>query len=191
MINRTTKVTAMPKFAANLSMMYVEVPFLERFAAAAADGFGAVEYLFPYAFSAQSIAQRLNTHSLTQALFNLPPGNWDAGERGMACHPGREEAFEQSVGHALEYALATGCLRLHAMAGLRPKDVTSDVMDQTFVNNIRKAAALLAPHNISLLIEPINARDMPGYYLSTQQQAHDLLAAIKAPNLKVQMDFYH
>jgi hydroxypyruvate isomerase len=181
----------MPRFAANLSMLYTELPFLDRFAAAAADGFDAVEYLFPYDFTAAEIAVRLKDHGLTQALFNLPPGDWAAGERGMACHPGREAGFADSVEQALVYAQATGCQRLHAMAGLKPAGVSEADLHTTYVNNLRAAAARLAPHGITLLIEPINSRDMPGFYLNLQQQAHDVLAEVGAANLKVQMDFYH
>lgn len=185
----------MPRLAANLSMMYTELPFLERFAAAATDGFKAVEFLFPYEHAASEIASRLQAHGLTQALFNLPPGDWAAGERGMACHPGREAEFAQSVLAALPYARATGCRRLHAMAGLLPPAVAQGVTQaqarQTYINNLRAAAAVLAGDGITLLIEPINTRDMPGYFLNWQQQAHDIVAEVGAANLKVQMDFYH
>lgn len=181
----------MPRFAANLSMLYNEVPFLERFAAAAADGFKAVEYLFPYEYPPQEIVARLQAHGLVQALFNLPPGDWAAGERGMACHPGREAQFAQSVQDALPYAQATGCRHLHAMAGLLPAGVTPQQARATYVSNLRAAARVLAPHGITLLIEPINTRNMPGYFLNFQQQAHDVLADVGEPNLKVQMDFYH
>jgi 2-dehydrotetronate isomerase len=181
----------MPRFAANLSMMYTEVPFLDRFSAAAADGFGAVEYLFPYEFAVEEIVKRLHDHGLTQTLFNLPPGDWAAGERGMACIPGREAEFAASLDQALPYAQATGCQRLHAMAGLTPAGVDEAAMRRTYVANLKAAAARLAPLGITLLIEPINTRDMPGFYLNWQQQAHDVLAEVGAPNLKVQMDFYH
>jgi hydroxypyruvate isomerase len=181
----------LPRFAANLSMMYTEVPFLERFAAAARDGFDAVEYLFPYEHTVDEIATRLKEHGLTQALFNLPPGDWAAGDRGMACQPGREAAFAASVDQALTYALATGCRRLHAMAGLVPAGAEGEVLFTTYVGNLKAAAQRLAAHGITLLIEPINTRDMPGFYLNWQQQAHDVLAAVNEPNLKVQMDFYH
>ncbi len=181
----------MPRFAANLSMMYTEVPFLERFAAAAADGFTAVEFLFPYECPAAELGALLKQHQLTQALFNLPPGDWAAGERGMACHPGREGEFADGVSLALEYARATGCRSLHAMAGLIPPDVPAAALRATYVANLRAAAAAVAAHGITLMIEPINTRDMPGFYLNWQQQAHDLVAEIGAPNVKVQMDFYH
>ena len=181
----------MPKFAANLSMMYTEVEFLERFAAAASDGFTAVEFLFPYEHTPVEIVGRLKAHQLTLTLFNLPPGNWAAGERGMACHPGRESEFDASVSQAINYATATGCRRLHAMAGLVPPNIHVDVLRATYVSNLRSACSRLAPMGITLLIEPINTRDMPGYFLNHQQQAHDLIAEVCAPNLKVQMDFYH
>jgi 2-dehydrotetronate isomerase len=181
----------MPRFAANLSMMYTEMPFLDRFSAAAADGFAAVEYLFPYEFAVEEIVKRLHDHGLTQALFNLPPGDWAAGERGMACIPGREAEFAASLDQALPYAQATGCQRLHAMAGLTPAGVDEAAMRRTYVANLKAAAARLAPLGITLLIEPINTRDMPGFYLNWQQQAHDVLAEVGAPNLKVQMDLYH
>lgn len=181
----------MPRFAANLTMMYTEVPFLDRFAAAARDGFDAVEYLFPYEHTPDEIAQRLKDHSLTQALFNLPPGDWVAGERGMACHPGREVEFATALEQAMPYIKATGCQRVHAMAGLVPAGSDATAQHATYVANLRHAAARLAPLGVSLLIEPINSRDMPGYFLSLQQQAHDVLAQVGAPNLKVQMDLYH
>ncbi|GAB4090892.1 hydroxypyruvate isomerase family protein [Hydrogenophaga soli] len=181
----------MPQFAANLTLLYTELPFLDRFAAAAADGFRAVECLFPYEHPPEAIAARLQAHGLTQALFNLPPGDWAAGERGMACHPGREAEFAASVQTALRYALATGCQRLHAMAGLAPAGVDADTRQRTYVANLKAAARVLAPHGITLLIEPINTRDMPGYFLNRQQQAHDTVAAVGEPNVRVQMDFYH
>jgi 2-dehydrotetronate isomerase len=181
----------MPRFAANLSMMYAEHAFLDRFAAAAADGFQAVEYLFPYEHAPAALADRLQAHGLTQVLFNLPPGDWAAGERGMACHPGREAEFAQTVQTALPYARATGCRRLHAVAGLVPAGVSAEQARATYVNNLRAAARVLADEGITLLIEPINTRDMPGYFLNWQQQAHEIVAEVGAPNLKVQMDFYH
>ena len=150
-----------------------------------------MEYLFPYDFQPAEIAARLQEHGLTQALFNLPPGDWAAGERGMACLPGREAEFAASVDRALTYAQATGCQRLHAMAGLKPAGASEAQLRATYVANLSAAAERLAPHGIALLIEPINTRDMPGFYLNWQQQAHDVLAEVGSPNLKVQMDFYH
>ncbi|MEW6694111.1 MAG: 2-oxo-tetronate isomerase [Pseudomonadota bacterium] len=181
----------MPQFAANLSLMYTEHDFLDRFAAAAADGFRAVEFLFPYDHAPQTIAQRLRDNGLRQALFNLPPGDWAAGERGLAALPGREAEFAASVQQALPYALATGCRRLHVMAGIAPAGADRAAMHRTYVANLRHAVEQLAPHGITVLIEPINTRDMPGYFLHFQQQAHDIVAEVGHPNLKVQMDLYH
>ena len=190
----------MPRFAANLSMMYTEHPFARRFAAAAADGFEAVEFLFPYEHAPHEVAGWLRDAGLTQALFNLPPGDFAAGERGLAALPGREAEFAAAVERALEYALATGCRCLHAMAGLVPESARGSdeaavrvraQMRATYVRNLSHAAAQLAPHGIAVLIEPINTRDIPGYFLSFQQQAHDILADVRAANLRVQMDLYH
>lgn len=190
----------MPRFAANLSMMYTEHPFARRFAAAAADGFEAVEFLFPYEHAPHEVAGWLRDAGLTQALFNLPAGDFAAGERGLAALPGREAEFDAAVERALEYALATGCRRLHAMAGLVPESARgSDAaavrvradMRAAYVRNLSHAAARFAPHGIAVLIEPINVRDIPGYFLNFQQQAHDIAAEVRAANLLVQMDFYH
>ena len=181
----------MPKFAANLSMMYVEHSFLERFAAARADGFSAVEFLFPYEHAPEEIAARLKDSGLTQALFNLPPGDWNAGERGISALPGREAEFAKGVDTALAYALVTGCKTLHAMAALVSPGADRDAMRRTYVGNLRAAAATLLPHGITLVIEPINTRDMPGYFLNYQQQARDVVAEVGAANLKVQLDLYH
>ena len=181
----------MPRFAANLSMLYTEHSFLDRFAAAATDGFEGVECLLPYEFAPEAIASRLQAYGLEQVLFNLPPGDWTRGERGMACHPGREAEFAASVETALRYAKALGCRRLHAMSGLLPAGVTIAQARNTLVANLRAAARRVAAEGITLLIEPINHRDMPGYFLNYQQQAHDLVAEVGEPNLQVQMDFYH
>lgn len=184
----------MPRFAANLSMMYQEHAFLDRFAAAAADGFRAVEYLFPYEFPAAAITARLRAAGLEQTLFNLPPGDWAAGERGIAALPGREAEFDAGVERALAYACATGCKRLHAMAGLVPSGADAaakEAMRAAYVANLARAAARLAPAGITLLIEPINPRDMPGYFLNRQTDAHAIVAETGAANLAVQMDFYH
>ncbi|WP_110649670.1 2-oxo-tetronate isomerase [Salinicola peritrichatus] len=181
----------MPRFAANLSMMFNEVPFLERFAKAAACGFEGVEFLFPYAFDADDIAAELRRHGLSQALFNLPPGNWDAGERGLAALPGREAEFRESVDTALRYAEALDCPRLHAMAGLVPEGACRETLRGVYLENLRFAARRLAEHGRTLLIEPINTRDMPGYFLNHQAEGHAILAELNEPNVKVQMDFYH
>jgi hydroxypyruvate isomerase len=181
----------MPKFAANLSMLYNDVDFLDRFAAAAADGFKAVEYLFPYAFTAEELAARLKAAGLQQVLFNAPPGDWDAGERGIACLPGREAEFREGIAQALVYAKALDCPRVHVMAGLVPAGKSHDEVRSTYVANMRYAAAEAAELEVNILIEPINGRDMPGFFLSRQDQAHALIAEIGAPNVKVQMDLYH
>lgn len=181
----------MPRFAANLSMMYTEHAFEDRFAAAAADGFEAVEYLFPYAYDPHNLARRLRTNGLEQVLFNLAPGDWDRGERGMACHPGREAEFMASVEQAAHYADILGCRRLHAMAGVLPHGVSPQQAHAVYVGNLRSAAQRLAAQGMTLLIEPINTRDMPGYFLHHQQQAHDVVAEVGESNLRVQLDFYH
>jgi hydroxypyruvate isomerase len=181
----------MPKFAANLSMMFQEAAFLDRFAAAAAAGFRAVEYLFPYEVPAAQISRQLEQHGLTQALFNLPPGDWRAGERGLASLPGREADFIAGAERALEYALATGCKRLHAMAGLWPADRDKSKGETVYVANLRRAADLVAPHGIAVLIEPINLRDMPGYFLNTTGQALAILDRVERDNVKLQLDLYH
>lgn len=181
----------MPRFAANLSMMYAEHPFLDRFGAAAADGFDAVEYLFPYEHTPGDIAERLQRHGLTQALFNLPPGNWAAGERGLACLPGRQAEFAEALERALPYVQATGCRRLHCMAGLEPAGADRAALRQTYVANLRLACDRLTPLGATVLIEPINPRDMPGYHLSLQADAHAVCAEVARPNIAVQMDFYH
>jgi hydroxypyruvate isomerase len=181
----------MPKFAANLSMMFTEVPFLERFAAAANAGFTGVEYLFPYEYPAELIAAELKTNTLENVLFNLPPGNWASGERGTTCLPGREEEFRAGVATAIQYAKELNTTRLHAMAGVVPKNVSPADAKATYVANLKFAAAELARHDISLLIEAINTRDIPGFFLNTQTQAFDILQEVNAENLMLQMDLYH
>jgi hydroxypyruvate isomerase len=181
----------MPRFAANLSMLYTELPFLERFGAAAADGFAGVEYLFPYEFSAADIAARLKKHGLQQVLFNAPPGNWAAGDRGMACLPEREAEFAQGLEMALAYATALQCPRIHVMAGIVPAGESAGSVRSTYVANLRLAARLAAKHGVAVMIEPINTRDMPGYFLNLQSDAHALLTEIGEPNVQVQMDLYH
>lgn len=181
----------MPKFAANLTMMFNEVPFPQRFAAAARAGFKAVEFLFPYDHAPAEVAGWLKENELFNALFNMPPGDWAAGERGLASLPGREEQFRAGVATALEYAKAQGTPCLHAMAGLLPAAADRAAHRAVYVENLRHAARALAPHGLTLLIEPINSRDMPGYFLSTQAEAHAIREEVGEPNLKVQMDFYH
>lgn len=181
----------MPKFAANLTMMFNEVPFPERFAAAAKAGFKAVEFLFPYDHAPQEVAQWLKQNKLENVLFNMPPGNWAAGERGMAALPGREDEFRASVARALDYAQALGTQRLHAMAGLLTADHDPNRCRETYIENLRYAAREVGKQGRMLLIEPINTRDIPGYYLNTQAEAHAIRESVGEPNLKVQMDFYH
>ena len=182
----------MPRFAANLSMMYAEHGFLDRFAAAARDGFHAVEYLFPYAFDRAELAQRLADRGLEQVLFNAPPGDWDGGERGIACLPGREDEFRRSfVEQALPYAAALKCPRVHVMAGLAPPNGERAALRAVYVANLAWAARQAAAEGIDVLIEPINTRDIPGFFLNRQDDAHEIVAEIGAANLKVQMDLYH
>ena len=190
----------MPRFAANLSMMYPDLPFLDRFEAAAKDGFTAVEYLFPYAFAKEELVERLQANNLQQVLFNAPPGGtdaasidraWNGGDKGITCIPGREDEFRAGVALALDYAQALGCPRIHLMAGLLPAGVSREAAQRTYVANLRWAAAEAARYGRDVLIEPINTRDIPGFFLNRQDQAHALVAEVGAANLKVQMDLYH
>jgi hydroxypyruvate isomerase len=181
----------MPKFAANLSMMFNEVPFLDRFAAAREAGFEAVEYLFPYDYEPEVVAGKLRDNHLENVVYNMPPGNWSAGERGIASIPGREEEFRAGVAKALAYAPVLGVKRLHAMAGIPPAGADPATCRATLIENLKFAAAELAPHNITLLLEAINTRDMPGFFVSTQADSFAVWAAVDAPNLKMQMDCYH
>jgi hydroxypyruvate isomerase len=181
----------MPRFAANLTMMYNEYAFPDRFAAAARDGFAAVEYLFPYDFSAQELKARLDANGLVQALFNAPPGDWAAGERGLASLPGREDAFARGVDRALEYAAVLGNDKIHVMAGLAgPGDDHARHRD-TYLSNLALAADRARSAGITIVIEPINTRDMPGYFLSRQDDAQAICREVGAANLKVQFDCYH
>ncbi|TWO70832.1 hydroxypyruvate isomerase family protein [Caenimonas sedimenti] len=181
----------MPRFAANLSMLYPEHAFLDRFEAAARDGFRGVEFLFPYEHPAAELAARLKANGLQQVLFNTVPGDFQAGERGLAALPGREAEFRAGVEKALEYAEALACPRLHVMAGLVPEGMDRATMRATYLANLRWAAGLAARQGVALLIEPINTRDIPGYFLNRQDHAHELLSEVGALNLQVQMDLYH
>lgn len=181
----------MPKFSANLSMLYTEWPFLERFAQAAEDGFRAVEYVSPYEHPAEVVAAALSANGLTQALFNLPAGDWAAGDRGLAALPERIDEFRQSVPKAIDYAQALGCDRLNCLAGIVPPEADRVAAEETFVGNLAFAASLFAEAGIKLLIEPINQRDMPGFFLSTTRQAERILARVGSDNLYIQYDFYH
>jgi hydroxypyruvate isomerase len=181
----------MPRFAANLTMMYGEHPFLDRFEAAARDGFRAVEFLFPYEFDAHDIRSRLDAHGQTQVLFNAPPGDWAKGERGLASLPGRQGDFQASVRLALEYAAVLGNERLHVMAGLIEPGLFRGAHRAVYLENISWAATQAGAQGITVLIEPINGRDMPGYFIHRQEEAHAICAEIGASNLRVQFDFYH
>ena len=191
----------MPKFAANLSMMYTELPFLDRFEAAAQDGFKAVEYLFPYAYPAAELTARLKANNLSQVLFNAPAGGtdtvsiakaWDLdGSKGTGCIPGREAEFKAGVALALAYADALSCPRIHLMAGLIPDGITREDAQATYVKNLRWAAGEAAKAGIDVLMEPINTRDIPRFFLNRQDHAHDVIGRVGAANLKVQMDLYH
>ncbi len=194
----------MPRFAANLSMMYAELPFLERFEAAAKDGFRAVEFLFPYAFDAAELSARLKINGLQQVLFNAPPGGvdrasiaaaWDGSQRGSACLAGHENEFRLGVEMALSYAESLGCPRIHLMAGVvapgADRGAELAKVRATYIANLRWAAALAAAAGVAVLIEPINTRDIPGFFLNRQDQAHAIVAEVGAPNLQVQMDLYH
>ncbi len=181
----------MPRFAANLAMMYNEVGFLDRFEAASRSGFTGVEYLFPYSFDRDELAERLNRYGLTQVLFNLPPGNWRAGDRGIACLPDRVQEFRDGVAQALEYAQALGCRQLNCLAGIRPEGVELHTVQATLVSNLRLAADQLEKAGVRLLIEPINTRDIPGFYLCHSQQALDVIERTGSDNIALQYDIYH
>ena len=181
----------MPRFAANLTMLFNEVPFLDRFEQAAAAGFDAVEFLFPYAFDAGDIRQRLQQHRLQLVLHNLPAGDWDAGERGIGCHPDRAAEFRDGVGRAITYAKALGVGQLNCLAGKAPPGVADAVLRKTFVDNLKYAAAELGKADLRLLIEPINSYDIPGFYLTRTAQALAILDEVGADNAFVQYDIYH
>ncbi|HTP49750.1 MAG TPA: hydroxypyruvate isomerase [Anaeromyxobacteraceae bacterium] len=181
----------MPRFAANLTMLFNEVDFLDRFGEAARAGFRGVEYLFPYSHPREAIAERLARHGLEQVLHNLPAGDWAKGERGIACHPERKGEFREGVGLAVEYARALRCPRLNCLAGIAPAGAEPGQLRETLVANLRYAAAELARAGIDLLVEPINTRDIPGFYLCHTAQAIALLEEVGAPNLKLQYDAYH
>ncbi len=179
----------MPRFAANLSMMFTEVPFLDRFEAAAKAGFNAVEFLFPYEHPAEEVGKRLQKHGLTQALFNLPPGDWAAGEKGLAALPDRFADLMQSLRVALPYAQATGVKRLHLMAGIAERGDPKAVA--AFGKSVISAAEFFAPHDVDIVIEPINPRNVPGYFLNDFSFARELIKDLNVPNLKLQFDIYH
>ena len=181
----------MPKFAANLSMLFTEVPFLDRFERAAQTGFTAVEFLFPYTFAAAEIKQRLDVNGLTLVLHNLPAGDWEAGERGIACLPDRIDEFRAGVAQAIEYATVLGVAQLNCLAGKAPAGADTALLHRTFVANLKFAASELKAAGLRLLIEPINSYDIPGFYLNRTAQAVAILDEVGADNAYVQYDIYH
>ena len=181
----------MPKFAANLTMMFNEVDFLDRFDAAADAGFSGVEFLFPYDYEAGEIAERLGRRGLTLALHNLPAGDWAAGERGIACHPDRVDEFRAGVGKAAEYAAALGCAQVNCLAGIKPEGVSDDAAADTLAANLAFAADRLKDAGVRLLIEPINTIDIPGFALNYPQQARAVIERVGSDNLFLQHDLYH
>lgn len=181
----------MPRFAANLSMMFAEAPFLDRFARARAAGFAAVEFLFPYEHPAKEIAHRLRDSGLSQVLFNAPPGDWAAGERGCAALPGRSEEFREGIKRALEYAEALSCPLLHVMAGLAPASAPRDRLLATYAVNLAWAAEECAKSGVKPVIEPINHRDIPGFFLNTTDEAAAIIEAVGPERLGLQFDLYH
>jgi hydroxypyruvate isomerase len=181
----------MPKFAANLSMMFTEVPFLDRFQVASDAGFKAVEFLFPYEYPPETVESVSKAAGVEIILFNMPAGNWSAGERGITCLPGREEEFRKGVETALTYAMGLGTPRLHAMAGIARSGSDLAACRKTLIENLKYAAEKLAEHEITLLLEAINTRDMPGFFVSTQSDSYSICEAVGAPNVKMQMDLYH
>ena len=181
----------MPKFNANLSMMFNEVGFLERFGVAAKAGFRGVEFLFPYDFPAAQIREQLDKHKLQMVLFNMPPGDFAAGDRGLACDPAKIGQFQDNIGTTLEYAKALGANQIHCMAVLKPRGVGEDKMRETYIANLQFAGRELAKQNLKLLIEAINTRDIPGFYLNYSRQAFDIMHYADLPNLLFQYDIYH
>jgi len=190
----------MPQFAANLSWLYTELPMAERFAAAARDGFTAVEILSPYVWTPQELKAILQCNGQQLVLFNAPPGGvdaagiekaWASSQKGTACLPGREAEFRAGIALALEYAQALGCPRIHVMAGVVPAGMEREAVQPTYVNNLREAAAMAAEVGVDLLVEPINTRDIPRFFLNRQDHAYEIIHLVGAANLKVQMDLYH
>jgi hydroxypyruvate isomerase len=181
----------MPRFAANLTMLFTELPFPDRFAAARAAGFDAVEYLFPYEYPKEELATLLRANRLQQVLHNLPAGDWTAGERGIACHPDRVEEFRADVARAIEYAHALDCPQLNCLAGKLPAGVPREQAHATLVANLRFAADQLGHAGIRLLVEPINTFDIPGFFLTRSEQALDLIEEVGSNNLFLQYDLYH
>ncbi|MBK1793235.1 hydroxypyruvate isomerase [Devosia sp. WQ 349] len=181
----------MPRFSANLSMLYGELPFMERFAAAATDGFEAVEYVGAYEHKPEDIKAQLEAHGLTQALFNLPAGDWGGGERGIGCYPDRIAEFREGVDRAILYAQATGCTQLNCLAGIAPTGMARDELEAVLIDNLRYAAPRLSSAGIKLLLEPINTRDIPGFLINSTDDYERIAKAVGHDNLYLQYDFYH
>ena len=181
----------MPRFAANLSLMFNEVPFMERFARARACGFDGVEFLFPYEFPAEDIAEQLKANDLTLALFNMPPGDWANGERGIAALPGREGEFRENLEIAAQYAEVLNCERVHCMSGVIPESLDRGQAQALYCEHLRLASERMAKDGRNVLIEPLNTRDAPGYLISRQDHARDIVQQLNLPNVKVQFDMYH
>ena len=181
----------MPRFAANLTMMFNEVDFLDRFSAAARAGFEGVEYLFPYDYPADQLTDALSGNGLTQVLHNLPAGDWDAGDRGIACDPSRVGEFRDGVGVAIEYATALGCPQVNCLVGIVPRSVSAQAARDTFIENLKFAAPALEAAGIRLLIEPINTIDIPGFLLNRTHEARSIISEVASPNLQIQHDIYH
>lgn len=180
------------RLSANLSFLFTELPFLDRFAAAAAAGFHGVEYMFPYAYAPEVLRDKLDAAGLGQVLFNLPAGDWEAGERGIACLPGRQEEFRRGLAQAIDYAKKLGCRRLNCLAGIRPAGTSDAACFSVMRANLAEAAEATAAEGIRLLVEPINSRvDMPGFWLDTPEKAMALIEAVGHPNLALQFDVYH
>ncbi|THF65495.1 hydroxypyruvate isomerase [Pseudothauera nasutitermitis] len=181
----------MPRFSANLSMLFQEHPFLERFAAAARAGFCAVEFQFPYDWPAGDVARAAREAGVDVVLFNFPAGDWAGGERGLGCLPGREAEFRAGVARAIDYARALGCPRINCLAGLAPSGETAEHLAETLIDNLRHAADACAPHGIAVLLEAINTRDVPGFFVDRSTRAAELVAAAGRGNLFIQYDLYH
>lgn len=181
----------MPKFAANLTFLFTELPFMERFETAAIAGFKAVEYMAPYPYPADDLKAALKANGLVQALFNLPAGDWDNGERGIACIPGREAEFKQGVATAIAYAKALDCKKINCLSGKLPQGVSHDIATATMIGNLKFAAAELKRQGIMLVTEPINSFDIPGYFVNRTSEALAILDAVGSDNLFIQYDVYH
>ena len=181
----------MPQFAANLTMLFTELPFMQRFEAAASAGFEGVEYLFPYAFDRNELAAALRANGLKQVLHNLPAGDWEAGERGLACHPERTGEFAEGIGMAIDYATALGCPQVNCLVGKLPVGVDAEAAHKVLVGNLRRAARALEAAGLRLLIEPVNHFDIPGFFLTRTDQALALIDEVGATNLRLQYDIYH